>query len=330
MRASMSAFTPTEAARLALACLDLTSLGEADTGAQVATLVARSRGPAGAPAALCVWPRFVSQVATGLRALHGDAAPNVAAVANFPGGQEAPEAVLMQVRGMLAHGAQEVDLVLDWRAVQRGSADDLAHAAAGVRAVRQACRGATLKLILESGELHEPALIQRASLIGLNEGVDFLKTSTGKMPHGATPEAARVMLTAIASHPRGARVGFKASGGVRTVADATVYLELVREILGPQALTPQRFRIGASSLLDDIEAVLGRGGGDAMPLADYGGAKTPARADQPDADAADGGDGAGDGGGGGGDWTGCPPRSSAPSATAGRSPQLTWMISRGA
>jgi deoxyribose-phosphate aldolase len=86
--------------------------------------------------------------------------------------------------------------------------------------------------------------------------VDFLKTSTGKTATGATPEAARLMLEAIAAHPRGARVGFKASGGVRTVRDAAVYIDLVREGLGGAALVPARFRIGASSLLDDVEAVL--------------------------------------------------------------------------
>ena len=110
-----------------------------------------------------------------------------------------------------------------------------------------------------AGELKEPALIEEASRIGLNEGVDFLKTSTGKTPLGATPEAARVMLQAIAAHPRGAVVGFKASGGVRTVADAQVYIDLVAEVLGPQAVCPARFRIGASGLLADVQAVLAGG-----------------------------------------------------------------------
>jgi deoxyribose-phosphate aldolase len=129
-----------------------------------------------------------------------------------------------------------------------------------VRAVRAACAGRTLKLILESGDLATPALIHQASLIGLDTGVDFLKTSTGKTGTGATPGAARVMLQAIASHPRGAAVGFKASGGIRTVADAAVYIALVRAILGEAAVTPQRLRFGASGLLGDIDAVLAGGG----------------------------------------------------------------------
>jgi deoxyribose-phosphate aldolase len=244
-------------ARTALACMDLTSLGEADTALSVATLVARSQGPYGAPGALCVWPRFVAQVRGSLQALHGAGAPRVAAVANFPSGQEPLPAVLAQVRGIVADGGHEVDMVLDWQALRTGDAHAGRAAAATVRAVRNACRGAVLKLIIESGSLQDPELIRQACLIGLNEGVDFLKTSTGKTAVGATPKAARVMLECIASHPRGAHVGFKASGGVRTVRDAAVYINLVREILGAQACVPARFRIGASGLLDDVEGVLG-------------------------------------------------------------------------
>ena len=255
-----------ELARIALTCMDLTSLGEADTPLGVASLIARSAdgaGVLGVPAALCVWPRFVRQVADGLRTLHGEPAgsrPRVAAVANFPSGGEPLAQVLSQVRGIVADGGHEVDLVLDWQSLKRGGAADVAHAAELVRAVRQACRGAALKLIIESGELRDAGLIDLACRIGLNEGVDFLKTSTGKMSVGATPEAARVMLTAIAAHPRGARVGFKASGGVRTVREAAVYIGLVREILGPQALCPARFRIGASGLLDDVLKVIAPAG----------------------------------------------------------------------
>ncbi len=255
----INSMTMEQAARTALACMDLTSLGEADTPLVVGALIDRSRSAVGAPAALCVWPRFVRQVASGLAALHGSDAstlPRVAAVANFPTGTQPLAQVLNDVRGIVADGGHEVDLVLDWQAVRRGSALDLERAALGVRAVRQACRGAALKLIIESGELKDPGLIALASRIGLNEGADFLKTSTGKTPTGATPEAARVMLECIAAHPRGAVVGFKASGGVRTVRDAQVYIDLVSQILGPQALSPLRFRIGASGLLADVEAVL--------------------------------------------------------------------------
>lgn len=285
-----------EAARIALACMDLTSLGESDSASLVADLVARSAPPEGPPAALCVWPRFVGQVASGLRALHGASPhrPRVAAVANFPSGAEPLDPVLAQVRGILADGGHEVDLVLDWQAVRAGRAERIEAAAAMVRAVRRACRGAVLKLIIESGELQDPGMIEVACRIGLNEGVDFLKTSTGKTPVGATPQAARLMLQSIAAHPRGRRVGFKASGGVRTVAEAKVYIDLAAQILGPQALTPARFRIGASALLADIQRVLAASDPGFVPV----GGDWPKDSNGPGATAGGGADGSGDGGGG--------------------------------
>ncbi len=112
-------------------------------------------------------------------------------------------------------------------------------------------------MILETGELRDEAVIERAARLALGEGADFLKTSTGKTPVSATPQAAAVMLRVIAADPATrSRVGFKASGGIRTVADAAPYLDAVAQALGAAALTPARFRIGASSLLADIEAVL--------------------------------------------------------------------------
>jgi deoxyribose-phosphate aldolase len=155
-------------------------------------------------------------------------------------------------------------LVLPWRALQAG--DDRA-AAAVLAAVRRACEGLRLKVILETGELADDAVIRRAAALALAEGADFLKTSTGKTPTGATPAAARALLETIAATP-GSVAGFKVSGGVRTVADAALYMGLVRDVLGPAALTRQRFRIGASGLLTDIEAVLG-GGRATAPASSY-------------------------------------------------------------
>lgn len=248
-----------QAARTALACLDLTSLNDADTAADIATLCAKAQGPHGAVAAVCVWPRFVAQARGAL-----PASIRVAAVANFPDGSLDVERALRDTGAILDAGGDEVDLVLPYRAFLAGQ---VRESAALVGAVRRATAGRTLKLIIESGELKDPAAIRAASDLGLAEGVDFLKTSTGKSPVSATPEAARTMLEAIAAHPRGAQVGFKASGGVRRVADAAVYIALTREILGADALTPQRLRFGASGLLGDIEAVLG--GGTAAPSGGY-------------------------------------------------------------
>ena len=249
-------------ARLALACLDLTSLNDADDTATIAALCARAQGPAGPPAALCVWPRFVAQARAVL-----PAGIRVAAVANFPDGATDVAAAVADARAIVDAGGDEVDLVLPWRALQQG---DAASATAVVVAVRAACAGCRLKLILESGDLATPALIRQASRIGLDAGVVFLKTSTGKTTTGATLDAARVMLQAIAAHPRGAVVGFKASGGIRTVADASAYIALLRQTLGQAALTPARLRFGASGLLGDIEAVLaGQGAGNTCAGGSY-------------------------------------------------------------
>ena len=234
-------------ARIALACLDLTSLNDDDTASAVATLCAKAHGPAGPPAALCVWPRFVAQAKSSV--------PDgvvVAAVVNFPDGGADQAAAVAETRAIVAAGGHEVDLVLPWRRLRSG---DAASAAAMVQAVRAACPDQRLKLIIESGELTS-VLSKQACQIGLDTGVDFLETSTDKSAQGASPEAARLMLQAIARHPRGAKMGFKASGGVRTVADAAVYIDLVRELLGEAALNPDRLRFGASALLGDIEAVL--------------------------------------------------------------------------
>ena len=242
--------TATDAqARTALACLDLTSLNDADTEADIARLAARAHGRFGAPAALCVWPRLAAFA-------RREAPPGVAvaAVANFPDGGTDIDRALRDTGQIVAAGAQEIDLVLPWRALQAGEAK---AAAALVAAVRRACQGLTLKVILETGELQTPALIAQAARLALAEGADFLKTSTGKTPVGATPEAAQLMLRAIADTPGCARRLQGRRAACARVADAAVYMRLVDAALGAGALNPSRFRIGASGLLDAIEAQLG-------------------------------------------------------------------------
>ncbi len=233
-----------DTARTALACLDLTSLNDGDTPADIDKLCARAMGPHGHTAAVCVWPRFAQQA----RALL-PASISVAAVANFPDGSRDLRRAVHDAEDIVQAGAQEVDVVFPYR--------DFAHAPALLHAVRRACAGLRLKVILETGELNDEARIAQACRIALDAGADFLKTSTGKTPRSASPEAARVMLGAIAARAdaRG-RVGFKPSGGIRTVADAALYIGLTTEVLGAGAVTPARFRIGASGLLNDIEAVL--------------------------------------------------------------------------
>jgi deoxyribose-phosphate aldolase len=233
-------------ARTALACLDLTSLNDGDTAADIDALCAKAIGPAGrgSTAAVCVWPRFVAQARKRL-----PPSIAVAAVANFPDGGSDIARAVADTQTIVQAGGDEVDVVIPYR--------DLASAPALLAAVRAACPQQRLKVILETGELQDSALITRACRIALAAGADFLKTSTGKVKINATPAAAELLLQAIASDPAAAaRVGFKPAGGVRTVADAALYLELTATHLGAAAVKPQRLRIGASGLLADIEAVL--------------------------------------------------------------------------
>jgi deoxyribose-phosphate aldolase len=239
-----------DVARIALACLDLTSLNDADTEAQIDVLCERADGPHGRVAAVCVWPHLACHARSRVRA---DIA--VAAVANFPDGTTDVEGALRDTGAIQQAGAQEVDVVLPYRALLAG---DAAACMTLLRAVRRACDGLVLKVILETGELREPALIKTAARLALDAGADFLKTSTGKTPVSTTPAAAQVMLEVIAADAtaRG-RIGFKCAGGVRSVADAGIYLDLVEARLGSAALVPARFRFGASGLLNDLERVLG-------------------------------------------------------------------------
>ena len=246
-------------ARVTLACLDLTSLNDNDDAAAIDALCQRAVTPWGHVAAVCVWPRFAAQS----RALLPREVA-VAGVANFPDGALDLDRALADTQTIVDGGGDEVDLVLPWRAMQDGQ-----HAAAAqlVAQVRKACVGKRLKLIIESGELPSAHAIAQACALGLDNGVDFLKTSTGKTAHGASLPAARQMMGAIAAHRRGAAVGFKAAGGIRTVADAASYILLARQILGPGAAKPARLRFGASGLLGDIERVLSGGSGTAAPAA---------------------------------------------------------------
>lgn len=240
---------PQATARLALACLDLTSLNEQDTESDIDALCVRAQGRFGPVAAVCVWPRLAAHARKNL-----PPHISVAAVANFPDGSGDIERAVRETGEIVQSGAQEVDLVLPYSHLLLGNDGVVA---ALLAAVRKASQGLCLKVILETGGLVGGAHILRASKMSLDAGADFLKTSTGKTKTSATPEAARVMLGAIAADPGAAqRVGFKPSGGIRSVADTAVYIALVEEILGADALTPKRFRIGASSVLADMEGVL--------------------------------------------------------------------------
>ncbi len=224
-------------ARRALPLLDLTELGETWTETKIDALCRDAKD--GRVAAICVWPRFVAQ---GARALSGTGI-RIATVINFPAGAEDCARATDDTAEALRDGADEIDLVLPYRALKRG---DAALARDMVEAVRDTCGSATLKVILETGELADPDTIRVAGRLALEAGADFLKTSTGKSPVSATPEAAEAMLTEIRASGRPA--GLKVSGGLRSVADAAAYLALADRIMGPDWASPKTFRLGASSL----------------------------------------------------------------------------------
>lgn len=241
-----------DSARRILPLLDLTSLNDADDAAVTAALCAKAVTPAGHVAAVCLWPTFITQAK---QALSGSGV-KVATVVNFPGGSLPAEKVVDQIGRALADGADEIDVVMPYGAIMAGMGGDQ-RAADHLQACRQACGSTTMKVILESGALAKPALIERAAQVAVAAGADFLKTSTGKIPAGATPGAARIMLAAC--RDAGRPVGFKASGGIRDVETAAQYLALADAICGPGWASPATFRFGASGLLDALLGVLGHG-----------------------------------------------------------------------
>jgi len=232
-------------ARRSIGLLDLTDLAADADAAGAAALC--DRAATAAVAAVCVWPAFVEQCATRL----AGTGVLVATVVNFPAGTDPADRVAAVTASALAAGADEIDVVLPYPAWLGG---DTEAAVDVLTVVRQEAVGRTMKVIIESGALPGPSSIDRAALLAIECGADFVKTSTGKTPISATPEAAELILEAISVSGR--PVGFKASGGIRTVGDARTYLELADAIMGDGWATPATFRFGASSLLDALESAL--------------------------------------------------------------------------
>lgn len=244
---------PLLAATRAIQLMDLTSLNEVDDDARIIALCQQARTPFGNTAAVCIYPRFVGLARLTLAA-QGTPHIKVATVVNFPHGDDELEAVLAETSAALANGADEIDLVLPWRALMAG---DEAGARALVRGCKALCGVRVLKVIIESGELKTPALVRAASLLAIEEGADFIKTSTGKVAVNATPEASRIMLAAIAECGAQNRVGFKAAGGVKSAREAAEYLAMAAAHFGEEWLVAERFRFGASSLLGQFLVTLG-------------------------------------------------------------------------
>jgi deoxyribose-phosphate aldolase len=249
---SVSKLSPDVAlARRLLPLIDLTSLNESDDAAAIQALARAARTPQGDVAAVCTWPGLIAVAAEALK----ETGVGLAAVANFPSGEASLGETVAEISAAVAAGADEIDVVIPYRRLLEG---DRAAALRTVEVSREAC-GETvlLKVILETGRLATADNIRLASDLAIEGGADFLKTSTGKIQPGATREAAEVMISAIAAAGRRARpLGFKASGGVRTLAQAGAYLQLFEQILGAGTAIPRTFRVGASALLSEVHAEL--------------------------------------------------------------------------
>lgn len=226
-----------------ISCLDLTSLNDTDTEERINILCDKAVTPFGNVAAVCIYPQFVPFAVKKLK----NTGVKVATVVNFPEGNRPIEVVISEIKEALTAGADEIDAVIPYvNLIMHGAKKTVADF---VVACHKASGTAALKIILETGALSS-SLITDATRIAIDNGADFVKTSTGKIKVGATPEAARLILKAIKNSNK--KVGFKVSGGVRTVEDAMVYAELAMAILQKETLTPDIFRIGASQLLDAI------------------------------------------------------------------------------
>ncbi len=228
--------------------IDLTSLNDSDTEASIASFCEKAQTSFGHVAAVCIYPRFVREVATQF----AGTPIKTATVVNFPEGTASLETVMIEIGRSLQDGAQEIDVVFPY---VRFLAGEKQYTHSFVQACKAACgESATLKVILETGALVEPGIIADASYEALSAGADFIKTSTGKIAGGATLEAAAAMLLVI-KHimPQIKRpVGLKVSGGIRDVAQAALYVELADKIMGREWVTADTFRIGASKLVDEM------------------------------------------------------------------------------
>jgi deoxyribose-phosphate aldolase len=238
---------PADIARRAITLLDLTELGDNATDDDVRALCARAVGPHGTVAAVCVWPRHVALA----HHLLANTGVRVATVVNFPSGDDPIDDVVALTESALADGADEIDLVLPYHAFLAG---DTSHAAAMIDRVRHAAHAHTLKVILETGELPSPDVVRDAAELAVAHGADFIKTSTGKTPHSASLEATEVMLGVIRG--AGRPIGLKPSGGIRTLADATAYLEQADGFMGHGWATAHTFRFGASGLLTALQSAI--------------------------------------------------------------------------
>ena len=271
-RRSIKASAKLAGLKMVTAMMDLTTLEGKDTPGKVAYLCRKALQPAepryNVPpcAAVCVYPSMVRHA----RRFLGPSSPvRVASVATgFPSGQYPLRTRLEEVRRATGDGADEIDMVLNRGAFLSG---DHARAFDEIASLKAACGAAHLKVILETGELVTGDNVRLASRLAMEAGADFIKTSTGKVNPAATLPVTLVMLEAIRDFffETGVRVGMKPAGGIRTAKQSLAYLAMLKETLGDDWLTPERFRFGASTLLNDVLMQIARTADGAYQGADY-------------------------------------------------------------
>ena len=252
-------FTP-EVLKTIHGCIDLTSLTSLDSKESIWNLVDSvndfegTRPDVPNVAAICTFPLFVDTVKQALTAQD----VSIASVAGgFPASQTFTEIKIAEKALAVADGADEIDVVMNLGYLLEENYEELTEE---LSEIKEACRNAKLKVIIETGALATATNIQRATLVAMYCGADFVKTSTGKGYPGATPEAVYTICETIGAYHllTGNKVGIKISGGVRTAEEAVKYYTIVKEKLGDEWLTKDYFRIGASSLVKDIENRLGK------------------------------------------------------------------------
>ena len=245
----MSSFANADLALKALRLLDLTDLSDGCQEDAIEKLVQRATQPYGPVAAICVWPQYVSICAHRLQ----ERGIPVATVINFPKGSDFVERAIDDADEAIKDGATEIDLLMPYHAYLAGDEPITRSMIAEVREMMP--DEARLKVILETSAFPDQATIAAAARLAIEEGADFLKTSTGKTETSATPEAARTILGVIKEV--GAPCGFKASGGIKTLEQVKTYLGIADEIMGSGWATPKTFRFGSSSLYDVLVAEIG-------------------------------------------------------------------------
>ena len=230
-----------------LGLIDLTSLNDNDSNETIHTLCKKATTEYGSVPAICIFSRFIPVAKSTLNGKD----IKIATVTNFPHGATDLELALFETQLAIRRGADEVDLVFPYHAL---IANDNNIGSNMVYEAKKICGNKTLKVIIESGELQTPDLIKHASEVCINNGADFIKTSTGKVKVNATLDAAKIMLNVIKQS--GKPCGFKAAGGIKTVTEAVKYLELAESIMGTEWISSANFRFGASGLLNDTLAIL--------------------------------------------------------------------------